>query len=88
MLLTAFWFDAIVGTFCGVFRRQALDRGAALMGADKLVTGHNADGVAETVLMNSMWTLYEWLTLIYSGLHNTGAVCSSKRWYISSSAMC
>lgn len=40
------------GTFCGVFRRQALDRGAAFMNADKIVTGHNADDVAETVLMN------------------------------------
>ena len=39
-------------TFCGVFRRQALDRGAALCHADKVVTGHNADDVAETVLMN------------------------------------
>ena len=26
-------------TFCGVFRRQALDRGALLAGADKIVTG-------------------------------------------------
>ena len=39
-------------TFCGVFRRQALDRGAALLGANKIVTGHNADDIAETVLMN------------------------------------
>ncbi|XP_028598548.2 cytoplasmic tRNA 2-thiolation protein 1 [Podarcis muralis] len=39
-------------TFCGVFRRQALDRGAALLGADKIATGHNADDIAETVLMN------------------------------------
>ena len=39
-------------TFCGVFRRQALDRGAVLMKADKIVTGHNADDIAETVLMN------------------------------------
>ncbi|PRW32553.1 cytoplasmic tRNA 2-thiolation 1 [Chlorella sorokiniana] len=39
-------------TFCGVFRRQALDRGAALVGADKIATGHNADDVAETVLLN------------------------------------
>ena len=31
---------------------QALDRGAALVGADKIVTGHNADDVAETVLLN------------------------------------
>ncbi|MQL85033.1 hypothetical protein Taro_017542 [Colocasia esculenta] len=39
-------------TFCGVFRRQALDRGAALLRTDKLVTGHNADDIAETVLLN------------------------------------
>lgn len=26
-------------TFCGVFRRQALDRGAVLLGADKIATG-------------------------------------------------
>lgn len=39
-------------TFCGVFRRQALDRGAALLGCDIIVTGHNADDVAETILMN------------------------------------
>ncbi|KAJ1020469.1 hypothetical protein NDA13_005786 [Ustilago tritici] len=39
-------------TFCGVFRRQALDRGAAALGVDHIVTGHNADDVSETVLMN------------------------------------
>ena len=39
-------------TFCGVFRRQALDRGAAVLQVDKMVTGHNADDIAETVLMN------------------------------------
>ncbi|CAG5119024.1 unnamed protein product, partial [Candidula unifasciata] len=39
-------------TFCGVFRRQALDRGAIKVGATKIVTGHNADDVAETVIMN------------------------------------
>jgi cytoplasmic tRNA 2-thiolation protein 1 len=39
-------------TFCGVFRRQALDRGAVLMGANKIATGHNADDIAETVMMN------------------------------------
>ena len=41
-------------TFCGVLRRQALDRGANIIKADKLVTGHNADDVAETVLLNIM----------------------------------
>lgn len=52
--------DEIVGqigtkgncTFCGVFRRQALDRGAVFLKADKVVTGHNADDIAETVLLN------------------------------------
>lgn len=39
-------------TFCGVFRRQALDRGAVLLKVDRIVTGHNADDIAETVLMN------------------------------------
>ena len=39
-------------TFCGVFRRQALDRGALLLEVDKIVTAHNADDIAETVLMN------------------------------------
>ena len=39
-------------TFCGVFRRQALDRGAMQLGVNKIVTGHNADDIAETVIMN------------------------------------
>lgn len=39
-------------TYCGVFRRQALDRGAARLGIKHIVTGHNADDVAETVMMN------------------------------------
>ncbi|PYI24599.1 adenine nucleotide alpha hydrolases-like protein [Aspergillus japonicus CBS 114.51] len=39
-------------TYCGVFRRQALDRGAERLGIRHVVTGHNADDVAETVMMN------------------------------------
>ena len=39
-------------TYCGVFRRQALDRGAAKLGVRHVVTGHNADDMAETVMMN------------------------------------
>lgn len=39
-------------TYCGVFRRQALDRGAQKLGINHVVTGHNADDMAETVLMN------------------------------------
>ena len=41
-------------TFCGVFRRQALDRAALKLGVNKLVTGHNADDIAETVIMNTL----------------------------------
>lgn len=56
--LYSFWFRTAVlmvfvsGTFCGIFRRQALDRGAVLLNATKICTGHNADDMAETVLMN------------------------------------
>ncbi|XP_054252577.1 cytoplasmic tRNA 2-thiolation protein 1 [Indicator indicator] len=39
-------------TFCGVFRRQALERGARALGVDWIATGHNADDIAETLLMN------------------------------------
>ena len=39
-------------TYCGVFRRQALDRGAKMLDIKHVVTGHNADDVAETILMN------------------------------------
>ncbi|XP_037034724.1 cytoplasmic tRNA 2-thiolation protein 1 [Bradysia coprophila] len=39
-------------TFCGVFRRQALDRGAQQLKVDSIATGHNADDIAETVIMN------------------------------------
>ncbi|KAF6221497.1 hypothetical protein HO133_002353 [Letharia lupina] len=39
-------------TYCGVFRRQALDRGAARLGINHVITGHNADDIAETVMMN------------------------------------
>ncbi|KAJ6262795.1 nucleotidyltransferase [Drechslerella dactyloides] len=39
-------------TYCGVFRRQALDRGAKRLDISHILTGHNADDVAETILMN------------------------------------
>lgn len=39
-------------TYCGVFRRKALDLGGDVLKVDHIVTGHNADDVAETVLMN------------------------------------
>jgi len=44
-------------TYCGVFRRQALDRGASRLDIRHVVTGHNADDVAETVIMNRMFLL-------------------------------
>lgn len=39
-------------TYCGIFRRRALDLGAARVGATKVAVGHNADDVSETVLLN------------------------------------
>jgi len=39
-------------TYCGVFRRRALDVGLVRLKGNRLYTGHNADDIAETVLMN------------------------------------
>lgn len=39
-------------TVCGTFRRQMLEVGAKIMRANVLCTGHNADDMAETVLLN------------------------------------
>ncbi|MGA1866753.1 MAG: ATP-binding protein [Thermoplasmatota archaeon] len=41
-------------TICGIFRRHALNRIARMAKADVLVTGHNLDDMAQTVLMNVM----------------------------------
>jgi uncharacterized protein (TIGR00269 family) len=38
--------------YCGVFRRDVLERYASEFGADKLLTGHNLDDEAQTALMN------------------------------------
>jgi uncharacterized protein (TIGR00269 family) len=38
--------------YCGVFRRDVLERYAEELGADKLLTGHNLDDEAQTALMN------------------------------------
>ena len=43
-------------TYCGVFRRKALDLGGDVLAVDHIVTGHNADDVAETILMNGKCT--------------------------------
>jgi uncharacterized protein (TIGR00269 family) len=39
-------------TYCGVFRKSALNRAAKRLGADKVATGHNLDDEAQTIMMN------------------------------------
>lgn len=43
---------ALACTYCGVFRRWALNKLAQASGCDRLATGHNLDDVSQTVLMN------------------------------------
>lgn len=44
--------DTVPCSFCGVWRRQLLNRAARDVGADALVLGFNLDDLAQTVLMN------------------------------------
>ncbi len=44
--------EAIPCSYCGVFRRHALNRMAVEIGADYLATGLNLDDTAESILMN------------------------------------
>jgi len=44
--------DMAACAYCGVFRRDVLERYAADLGATKLLTGHNLDDEAQTALMN------------------------------------
>jgi len=39
-------------TYCGVFRKNALNRAAKRLKADKVATGHNQDDEAQTIMMN------------------------------------
>ncbi|MGA1819846.1 MAG: ATP-binding protein [Thermoplasmatota archaeon] len=39
-------------TICGILRRNALNRAAVRTGSEVLITGHNLDDMAQTVLMN------------------------------------
>ena len=39
-------------TYCGVFRKNALNCAAKRLGATKLATGHNQDDEAQSVMMN------------------------------------
>lgn len=41
-------------SWCGVFRRYLLNKGARLVNADKIAIGHNLEDVAQTALMNIM----------------------------------
>jgi len=72
-------------TFCGVFRRQALDRGAAMLNVDHIVTGHNADDIAETVLMNSeLFTPFflPWTDIVMSWLSHAWRYCTAGTMYV------
>ena len=44
--------DLAACAYCGVFRRDLLERFAAEVGADLLLTGHNLDDEAQTAVMN------------------------------------
>ena len=44
--------DVAPCTFCGVFRKNALNRTAKRLGASKVATGHNLDDEAQSVMMN------------------------------------
>ena len=39
-------------TICGVFRKNALNRAAKRLGANKLATGHNLDDEVQSIMMN------------------------------------
>lgn len=39
-------------SYCGVFRRLCLNKKSKELGIDKLVTGHNLDDMAQSILMN------------------------------------
>lgn len=39
-------------TFCGVFRRQLLNKAASELGVDKLAIGHNLDDEVQSIMMN------------------------------------
>jgi tRNA-5-methyluridine54 2-sulfurtransferase len=46
-------------SFCGVMRRQLLNKYSREMGADKVVTGHNMDDEAQSILMNITQNSYD-----------------------------
>jgi uncharacterized protein (TIGR00269 family) len=40
--------------YCGVFRRKAINKAAAMVGATKIATAHNLDDEVQTVLLNML----------------------------------
>ena len=59
------------GTHCGVLRRHAFDFGALRCGCTKAATGHNADDMAETILMNSTLLVFLFFLLLSLNSHET-----------------
>jgi uncharacterized protein (TIGR00269 family) len=41
-------------SYCGVFRRKAINRAAAMVGATKIATAHNLDDEIQTILLNML----------------------------------
>jgi uncharacterized protein (TIGR00269 family) len=46
--------DAAPCTYCGVFRKSALNRAAKRLGATKVAVGHNLDDEVQSIMMNYM----------------------------------
>ncbi|KAL8436233.1 hypothetical protein Efla_003763 [Eimeria flavescens] len=64
-------------SYCGVFRRQALERGARLWQAACLATGHNLEDAAETVLLNlTRGDLHRLFTSANPGSSSSSKQCS------------
>jgi uncharacterized protein (TIGR00269 family) len=41
-------------SYCGVFRRKAINKAAAMVGATKIATAHNLDDEVQTILLNML----------------------------------
>jgi uncharacterized protein (TIGR00269 family) len=52
--LTGLRLDQTPCSYCGVFRRKAINKAAAMIGADKIATAHNLDDEVQTVLLNML----------------------------------
>jgi len=61
-------------TYCGVLRKNLLNKCAREMGATKLVTGHNLDDEAQTILMNYLRGDTERLSRLYPERAHDGMV--------------